>query len=98
MSWNLMIPAKTRTYLTAAALLVGTSLSLSTGAVAQGSLIVPGGNYGIGSSVYQPEPWVPGGQWRTGRIGHAGEVANPVHRRAARINNSHDATVGSAAR
>jgi len=96
MSWNLMIPAKSRTYLTAAALLVGTSLSLSTGAVAQESLIVPGGNYGIGSSVYQP--WVPDGQWRTGRFGYAGEVGRPVHRRAAHINSSRDTTVGSAAR
>lgn len=97
MSWNLMIPAKTRTYLTAVAVVIGTSLSLSTGGVAQGSLIIPGDNYGIGSPSYQFGPWTSAGRWRTDRVPYAADLASPAHRRTARVN-SRNATVGSAAR
>lgn len=56
MSLNLTAPAKARSYLAAAALLIAALLSVPTGATAQ-SLIIPGSDYGIGSPAYQPGPW-----------------------------------------
>jgi len=84
MSGNHVRTAKARFYLTAAALLVGTLLSLPTGAVAQ-SLIIPGSDYAIGSLADRFVPRTPPARARSDQLRRAVDEDASYRQRAVNV-------------